>query len=332
MGLRLHLAGGQGGGRPDQARLREGRLQGHAVPVRRRQPVRRLDRPGQRALQEDQPPRYRLVPGLAVGLDLPPRHRRYGQPVQHRPVLGAGDRRRDRAHPDRGPDRGAARRLGSPGAEGDDRLHAGHQRRLLPGDLRHRVRPSVASPTTPRWEVRQTTGTSTLSDLGHPTDVVVEQARRVGWGRSSPHPTRVAMLERSLDVRVPGQAVAVRVPDHCAGLAGRLHAVLLRPEEPGAGAVPPGHEQPLWSDLSQAGAIRGEPGLQQPDALRVRQVGQGALVDRTITIGATSTTARLLASASPTATGPWSPSSSRTGTRSPSAWPWAERRSTCWSA
>ena len=78
-----------------------------AVPVRRRQPLRRLDRPGQRPLQEDQHPRHRLVPGLAVGVDLPARHRRHREPLQHRWLLGAGGRRRDRAHPDRAPDRGA---------------------------------------------------------------------------------------------------------------------------------------------------------------------------------------------------------------------------------
>ncbi len=57
--------------------LQGGRLQPEAVPLRCRQPVRRLDRPGQRALQEDQHPRYRVVPGLAVGVDLPAGHRRH---------------------------------------------------------------------------------------------------------------------------------------------------------------------------------------------------------------------------------------------------------------
>ena len=58
------------------------------------QPVRRVDRPGQRAVQEDQPSRYRLVPGLAVGRRRSCRSssaRTTGsrQRLQHRRLLGA---------------------------------------------------------------------------------------------------------------------------------------------------------------------------------------------------------------------------------------------------
>ena len=108
--LRRDDARGRGGCGAAAAWLRGGRLLGREVPLHGGQPVRRVDRPGQQAVQEDQPSRYRVVPGLAVGGDLHAGHRRFGpgaRALQHRQVQRRRCGRRDRG--DQGPCRSTSR-------------------------------------------------------------------------------------------------------------------------------------------------------------------------------------------------------------------------------
>ena len=141
--------------------LREVRLQPQAVPLRRRQPLRRLDRPGQRALQEDQHPRHRVVPGLAVGRDLPPGHRRHGRPATtpvpfSEPSVDAEIERIQTEVPIEE----QADAWGALEQKVMTDYHAGHQPSATARSSRASAPASVASPTTPRWEVRPTTATS----------------------------------------------------------------------------------------------------------------------------------------------------------------------------